>query len=71
MCRPDAQLSHVGHIEVCVAALAAGKEPAPAVEDPEVADPALVLKRFREEGCSVRLLHPQRCVQRDLPLTSK
>ncbi len=36
-----------------------------------MADPVLVLKRFREEGCSVRLLHPQRCVQHDLSLASK
>ena len=71
VCRPDAQLPQVGHAEVCSVALAAGEEPAPAAEVPEVADPALVLKRFREEGCSVRLLHPQRCVQHDLFLASR
>ena len=36
-----------------------------------MADPVLVLKRFREEGCSVRLLHPQRCVQHVQFLVSK
>lgn len=32
-------------------------------DEPEIADASTVMKRFQKEGCSVRVLHPQRWVE--------